>query len=214
MSALLVYPNGSQEVTIAATESIAIYTKGVAQVYLQTGYPNFPATWSLVATINNGQTVLGAYASGAVVRIDAGASECRYETGFSPIVGSTIGGGKIQVTPAAKTTAATLTAANLLTGLITGTHAAGATAAYTLPTGTLMDASSEFGTNEAFDWVLINLSAAAVDTITVTAGTDHTIVGNPIVQSAHVSTGGVYGNSSIWRTRKTAANTFVSYRIA
>jgi len=119
-----------------------------------------------------------------------------------------------QPTPTAKTTAATLTIAELLTGILTGTHAAGATAAYTLPTGTLTDAGGLFGVNDSFDWSLINLSAAAVDTITVTAGTDHTIVGNPIVQSAHASTGGIYGNSGRFRTRKTAANTFVTYRIA
>lgn len=119
-----------------------------------------------------------------------------------------------QGTPTAKTTAATLTIAELLTKLITGTHAAGATAAYTLPTGTLTDAGIKLNDNDSFDWVLINLSAAAVDTITLTAGTGHTIVGNPIVQSAHSSTGGVYGNSAQFRTRKTAANTFVTYRIA
>jgi hypothetical protein len=51
-------------------------------------------------------------------------------------------------------------------------------------------------------------------TTEVTIAETHTIVGNPIVQSAHSSTGGIYGNSAQWRTRKTAANTFVSYRIA
>lgn len=125
---------------------------------------------------------------------------------------------KIQGAPTAKTTAATLTIAELKTGILTGTHAAGATQAYTLPTGTLTDAGftkdEALNVGESFDWVLINLSAAAADTITVTAGTDHTIVGNPIVQSAHASTGGIYGNSAQFRTRKTAANTFVTYRIA
>jgi len=121
---------------------------------------------------------------------------------------------KTQGAPNAQTVAATLTIANLLTGIVTGTHSAGATAAYTLPTGTLVDAGLTFANDESFDWVLINLSAAAVDTITLTAGADHTIVGNPIVQSAHASTGGVYGNSAQFRTRKTAANTYVTYRIA
>lgn len=123
----------------------------------------------------------------------------------------------IQGAPTAKTTAATLTIAELRTGLLTGTHAAGATVAYTLPTGTLADAGftdPALAIGEAFDWVLINLSAAALDTITVTAGTAHTIVGNPIVQSSHATTGGIYGNSSQWRTRKTAASTFVTYRTA
>ena len=121
---------------------------------------------------------------------------------------------KSQGAPNAQTTTATLTIANLLTGIVTGTHTAGATQTYTLPTGTLVDAALQFSANDSFDWSLINLSAAAVDTVTVAAGADHTIVGNPIVQSAHASTGGVYGNSSLWRTRKTAANTYVTYRIA
>ncbi len=121
-----------------------------------------------------------------------------------------------QATPAAKTVAVTLTAAELMTQIITGTHTAGATAAYTLPTGTLLDAavSDLVGIDEGFAWSLINLSAAALDTVTVTAGSGHTIVGNPIVQSAHVSTGGIYGNSGRFFSRKTAANTFVTYRIA
>jgi hypothetical protein len=61
---------------------------------------------------------------------------------------------------------------------------------------------------------LINLSAAALDTVTVTAGEGHTIVGNAIVQSVHASTGLIYGSSGMFRTKKTAANTMVTYRIA
>ena len=121
---------------------------------------------------------------------------------------------KSQVTPTAKTVAVTLTIAELLTNIITGTHAAGATQAYILPTGTLCEGGATFAVDTCLDWSLINLSAAAIDTITVTAGADHTIVGNPIVQSAHASTGGVMGNSGMFRTRKTALNTFVTYRIA
>ncbi len=121
---------------------------------------------------------------------------------------------KQQATPTAKTTAVTLTIAELLTKIITGTHTAGATAAYTLPTGTLCEGGMTFKVDDCFDWSLINLSAAAIDTITLTAGTGHTIVGNPIVQSAHSTTGGIYGNSAIFRTRKTATNTFVTYRIS
>lgn len=120
----------------------------------------------------------------------------------------------VQGDPTAKTTAVTLTPATLRTGIVTATHTAGATAAYTLPTGTVMENSGSFVVNEAFDWSIINLSAAAVDTVTLTAGTGHSIVGIPIVQSAHTSTGDLYGNAARWRTRKTALNTFVTYRIA
>jgi hypothetical protein len=112
------------------------------------------------------------------------------------------------------TTAATVSIAGLMSGIITGTHTAGATAAYTLPTGAVLDAGVELDVNESFDWVLINLSAAAADTITLTAADSSTIIGNPIVQSAHATTGGIYGNSAQFRTRKSAAGTFITYRIA
>jgi hypothetical protein len=118
-----------------------------------------------------------------------------------------------QGAPTAETTTATLTIAGLLTKIITGTHAAGATQAYTLPTGTLMSGGVATATGDSFDWTIINLSAAAADTITLTAGATHTIVGNPIVQSAHVSTGGITGNSAVFRSRMTAATTWITYRI-
>jgi len=122
---------------------------------------------------------------------------------------------KSQGAPSVETVACTLTIVELLTGIITGTHAAGATQAYTLPSGALTDAGATFAVDTCIDWSLINLSANAIDTITVTSpGADHTIVGNPIVQSANAASGGIWGNSAIFRTRKTAAATFISYRIA
>jgi len=120
----------------------------------------------------------------------------------------------VQGAPTAKTTAVTLTIAELLTRILTGTHSAGATAAYTLPTGTLMDGGLTLPVGYAFDWTLMNLSAAAVDTITLTAGSGHTIVGNPIVQSAHATTGGITGNSAVYRSRRTDLNTWVTYRVS
>lgn len=118
-----------------------------------------------------------------------------------------------QVTPTAKTAAATLTIAELLTGIITETDTTGATVAFTLPTGTLTDAGlpSTFAVDDAFEYTIINLSAALADTVTVTAGTGHTIVGNPIIDSAHDDA--EWLSSGTFRCRKTAANTFVSYRI-
>ncbi|MBS1198151.1 MAG: hypothetical protein H6R18_1936 [Proteobacteria bacterium] len=120
-----------------------------------------------------------------------------------------------QPAPTVKTVANTLTIAELLTKIINATPTAtGATAAYTLPTGALIDAGVTMAVNDSFDWVLINNALAAADTITVTASTGHTIVGNPVVQSLHATTGATMGYSSMWRTRKTAADTFVTYRIA
>lgn len=120
-----------------------------------------------------------------------------------------------QAAPTAKTTANTMTIAELLTGIINATPTAtGATAAYTLPTGANIDLGLTMEVDDSFDWCLINNALAAADTITVTATTGHTIIGNPVVQSLHASTGATMGYSSLWRTRKTAADTYVTYRIA
>lgn len=96
----------------------------------------------------------------------------------------------------------TLTAANLLGGLVTGTPTANSI--FTLPTGTNMDAAfQDLQTNQAFEWSVINLSPTYQ--ITVAAGTGHTVVGNMAVTAT---------SSARFLTRKTAANTFVTYKIA
>jgi hypothetical protein len=208
-------PNGLVSVTLTATQKIAVYSQGLANVYRTSAFPNYPNVTTLLGTVINGQTVFGTYTGGATIQIEAaGGLPVFYEVGTDPIVKQGRIANGVQVTPSAETVAVTLTAAELLTGLVTGTHAAGATAAYTLPTGTLLDAAVTFLVDEFFDWTLINLSAAAADTITVTAGADHTVVGTMICQSAHSSTGLIHGNALRLRTRKTAANTFVSYRLA
>ena len=91
----------------------------------------------------------------------------------------------------------------MLDGLRTGTPTAGIN--YTLPTGTNMDAAfQELQTEQAFEWSVINL-AAATHAITVVQNTGHTVVGNMVVDA---------NSSGRFLTRKTAANTFVTYRIA
>ena len=112
---------------------------------------------------------------------------------------------RVQPTPTAKTADATLTIAELLTGIVTATSASAV--ALTLPTGTLTDAGVASGTllaNESFEWSVINLGSSS-GAVTMTAGTDHTYVGNAVVA---IST------SARFRTRKTAANTYVTYRIS
>jgi len=208
-------PQGLVSVTLTATQKVAVYSQGLANVYRTSGYVQYPNQTALVGTVINGQTVFGAYTGGATIQIEAaGGLPVFYEIGTDPVVkqGRLVNG--VQVTPNAETTAATLTAAEILTGLVTVTHTAGATQAYTLPTGTLLDAASAFLVNEFFDWTVINLSAAAADTATITAGADHTVVGTMICQSAHSSTGLVHGNALRLRTVKTSANTFVTYRLA
>jgi hypothetical protein len=102
-------------------------------------------------------------------------------------------------------TTTTATASSLLNGIRTGTPAADID--LQVPTGTNMDAAfTRLAANQSFEWSIINLATAASGfDITVTANTDHTVVGNTKV------TGETSGR---FLTRKTAANTFVTYRLS
>jgi hypothetical protein len=106
-----------------------------------------------------------------------------------------------QSTPAAVNATATLTVANLKAGIITSTSAAATD--MTLPTGTFTEAgfSSPY-TNMAFQWSVINTGPSLVR---VLAGTAHTLVG-----SGSIAT----GTSGRFSSRRTAANTFVTYRLS
>ena len=107
----------------------------------------------------------------------------------------------IQGNPGTVNATATMLAATLMLGIVTSTAAAAVAA--TVPTGTLMDAAAGLAIGEAFEWILIN--TGAVNTVTVTAGTGHTLVGTMTVLALV---------SGAFRSRKTAANTFVTYRVA
>lgn len=109
-----------------------------------------------------------------------------------------------QPTPTAINATATLTIAQLLTLIITSTTAAAVTG--TLPTGTLTDAAiigNASPANTYFDWSVINTGLS--NSFTVAAGTGHTLVGSSVVAAS---------TSGRFRSRKTAANTFVTYRLS
>ena len=104
-----------------------------------------------------------------------------------------------QPTPATYAAAATLTVADLKTAIITYT---GTAATLTLPTGTLTEGGfAGIYTNMTFEWSVINTGAGIC---TIGAGTAHTIVGSATV---------AIGASARFASRRTAANTFVSYRL-
>jgi len=106
-----------------------------------------------------------------------------------------------QATPTAKTAAATLTAAELTTGIITYT---GAAVALTVPLGADLDvAYPSMKVNSCFDFVIIN--TGATNAATVTANTGCTLVGVAAVAAV---------TSATWRVRKTADATYVFYRVA
>jgi hypothetical protein len=132
-----------------------------------------------------------------VVTISAGIHPVQYNVGVGPAV---IERTNYQPAPGTLNATGTLTAALILGGIVTSTSAAAVTA--TLDTGTVMDAALTMAVDDSFDWALINTGP---NTVTVTAATGHTIVGTATVVTVV---------SARFRTRKTAANTFVTYRMA
>lgn len=162
------------------------------------------------ATITGGAAV-STDGNGGNVVLTAGAKSGTGKAGVVKTAGLDV---YTQAAPIAETGVATLDAADLQNGLITITHATGGDVALTVDTGTLLDAAIRLNNDDAFEWTVINLSAAAADTATINAAAGHTLVGVMVIQSAHATTGGLYGNAARFLTRKTAANTFVTYRIA
>ena len=199
MSYNVVFAQGTVTVTVPAGEKIAVQAYSPASVFQEVGYPNFPESQDLLQVVDNTTYVSGAFTNATNVTIQAGASGATYAVGTDPVV-SDDGKFQLQGTPGVLNATGALTAAMILSGIVTSTTAAAV--AGTLPTGAVLDAASEFAIGDSFDWSVI---ATGANAFTVTAAaTGHTIVGTAAVATV---------TSGAWRTRKTAAETFVSYRI-
>jgi hypothetical protein len=119
---------------------------------------------------------------------------------------------KSQAVPTAETVTSVLTAAEILTGIITTTGVTGPSE-HQLPTGTALAAAlATIAVGDAFDFVVINTGTGAADDATLTVNTGVTIVGNPTVGALTDAT--IISGSGTFRARYSAANTFVVYRIA
>jgi len=201
-----IHPNGLVRIIVNAGDRIAIYSRQTVKVFEIVGRPNRAEKLDLIQLVPADTEYRSAiFTNGATLGIEAGVAEVLYALGTGAVITENIRR-RAQPTP----TAMTVTA-ELLSGMIIGTHAAGATQTYTLPTGALMDAAFELDIDESIDWSLINASAAAADTITLAAAAlGHTIVGAVVVVSANSAP----DNTAVYRTRKTAADTFVTYRLA
>lgn len=104
-------------------------------------------------------------------------------------------------TPTSKSAAATLTAAELRTGIIVGT---GTAYTLTLPTGATIDASFTGAptTNIGFDFYVVS-GASGVITMAINSG---------VTNSGGLTVAA--GTSAHFRLRRTAADTYVMYRLS
>lgn len=205
MSSLII-PFGSATVVVPAGEALAVASQGSYQIWQQAvGSPNQPPVLSILNDVQavagnaSQQTVTSTFTNGATLVVYAtGNQPVAYEVGTVPVVKQNRIDGGIKVINALNATGA-VTAAMIYGGILTSTTAA--PVAGTIPTGTVLDATAEWGIGEAVDWSVI---ATGANAFTVTAAAGHTIVGNAVV--ATVTTGR-------FSTVKSAANTFVTYRI-
>lgn len=117
-----------------------------------------------------------------------------------------------QGTPTAKTVSSTMTAADMLAGIITVLQAAGGASAQQLPLATAMDtALPAFGANDAFDFSVINTSAVSAEAASITTNTGWTLVGDMDIQANNAATTKSAGR---FRARKTAAGAWTLYRLS
>lgn len=113
-----------------------------------------------------------------------------------------------QATPATATTTATLTVDQLATGLILASPGSSA-AAYTLPTGTLMDAAfTNMKNDSSFDFTVINVDGSGSGAITMTAGTGWTVNSGGTNSNVLAATTGL---ARTFRARKTDTATWSLY---
>ena len=195
-----IVPYGRAEFDAAASDIITVYSQDSAKVYTK---PSGTQVFGLLATTVGGtEYASSALSVGAAVRIEAGGREVIYNYGVAPAVLARRGL-RGQGTPGILNSTGALTAAMILSGLVTTTVGAAVTA--TLPTGAVLDAAiEEMEIGDSFDWAVESNTGANAFTVTA-AASGHTVVGLMAVATTC---------SALFRTRKTAAATYVTYSIA
>lgn len=182
-----------------AASSIIINTKDQAQIFQVNTSVNQPPVPSLLGTVVNGTTTFGPFTNATIVNVVGGAGNTLYAVGVSPAI-IEIRANQNQPDPVAVNVTGAVSALAILGGIVTSTTAAAV--AGTVPTGAVMDAASQMAVGDSVDWSVI---ATGANAFTVTAAANHTIVGTAVVATV---------TSGLFRTRKTAAGTFITYRLS
>lgn len=214
--ATIVYPWGEEQITVPSGSKLAVTSAAPVQITQTVGYPQYPSTQDLITTTTAGQRyVSAAFSAATVVTIKPGAAPAEYEVGTTltfntaPVPLRFVAQGA----PETATDTATLTVAQMLCGILVATPTAAA--AYTTPTGAVLDDAmpTDIGTDVAFDLTIINIGGTG-DDITLTAGASgFSIVGDAVVRPS-ADSGTEQAGQGTFRIRRTAADTFIAYRIS
>jgi hypothetical protein len=203
MPSSLIVPAGGLKtgIVLAASDKIAVYSRGTALVYAESTFAQFPSKEALLQEVSNREYVSAAVSAASLYTIDNTGNpyECLYEVGTTPVVKG-IRCDRLQDVPNALDIAGPITPTMILNGILTSAAAA---VTGTLPNPSLLEAAGEWVVGDAIGWSVIKVGA---NTFTVAQSADgfHTIVGNVSVLTA---------TSAFFRTRKVTATTFVTYRI-
>jgi len=189
---------GSATFTVTAGNQLAAFGRGTYRVDQTTIYANVPSQQTNLFS-STGAYLSSTFAADTIITVtNLSGSVVRYNQGVTPLVYEAT---NYQAVPGTLNATGTLTAALIMGGVVTPPPAAAVTA--TLDTGTVMDAAVTMGIGDSFDWTAIN--TGGTNAFTVTASTGHTIVGAAAVANS---------TSGRFRTKKTAAATFVTYRLS
>lgn len=158
----------------------------------------------------DGEAGSGTGGEGSSVILTAGVGGAGNTTGVSGVVNARGVLMRTQSVATAKTTTDTLTAAQILGGIITVDQGAGALSTQTTPTGTQLVAAmpTSLAAGDSLDFHVVNISTTAADIARLLGGTDVTNVGNSYVAAIDAATGlnpssatfrFVYGSGTAWQ---------------
>jgi hypothetical protein len=160
-------------------------------------------------TVAGGAAGTGSNANGGDVTIAGGAKDGTGVDGVTRVNGVRL---QQQGNPAAKTTSATLTAAEVLTGIITVNQGAAGASAQQLPAASAMDTALPTSVaGDSFDFSVINISTVAAESASLTTNTGWTLVGDMDVAANNAATTKSAGR---FRARKTGTAAWVLYRLS
>lgn len=197
----IIYNQGTATVIVPASGSVTVWTQDSATIRQLTVTPNQPPAYGILGYALEGvPATFGPFTNATTLEINGGAGETFFSYGISPAI-SEILAAQYQAAPVALNATGDVTAAAIFGGIVTSTTAAAVVG--TIPTGAVMDAASNLAVGDSFDWSVI---ATGANSFTVTAAASgHTLVGSGVVATV---------TSGLFRTRKTAASTFITYRLS
>jgi hypothetical protein len=89
MAQTIIFPQGTAEITVPASQSIAIsnFGGGIARIYYLINAVAFPPSFQFQQTLEDSSVTLGAFSAETIVKIEAGNSKVVYDVGSSPDTG-------------------------------------------------------------------------------------------------------------------------------